>query len=599
MHWGSEHVDEDVKRVLLDSSWLDVDDQDRTDRLAHHLDHYPGDPADLVERVRHHEIFGLFTRTLVAMTTAGGHENVASRFQLAALQDEWAQNRKWLDLYYAELADILAASREVGIRPVVLKGAAWEIDFYQKTRTRSFGDLDLYVNTPEMESFGAVLRTLGYEQSIYDPGLGELVQVSPERNRAALESGRHATPFVKRAGFQNRHLIVEPHGPRNDENLHKIDSSVFFARSRELALDGLPGRQLSVVDSLIYASAHIRKNLYVYPPVGRVAFPQLRWYTDIRQMFLAFPDGETWRDLYAWAAELHRVDAVYQAVTYTDMLFPGVVPSELLVPPDRLSRPPVAVVDDVWRFRTGSSRFEQRLFEPHVDEARYLRLRDTGHAGKRLSIPRVDDHVDTGARPDDWPWGKADAELLSGVTTPDWQFFRTHVSYGAVPEDDAEFSASFQVLATEAALAFRVQVKDRQLFFGQNRGYYHGQDCVQLLFESPLGSRGISNVLLVPSAADLPGPAALFHYSGNDKADTEQVPDSQIEADISADGYTVTTVIPLSALRVSAGKPFGFDACVYESGRPGEERRSVLQWSGGRNNLRNPSFFATAEIASG
>ncbi|MGB3443588.1 MAG: nucleotidyltransferase family protein [Actinophytocola sp.] len=595
MRWGSERVDETIKRVLLDSSWVDPPDAVRGERLLGNIA-AAADGTDLVDRVREQGTMCLFGRTIAGLVADGHGEVLGERLPLDLVAEECARTASWIDLYYAELAAILNAAKSRGIRPVVLKGPAWQIEFYANTRTRPFKDLDLYVDTDEMAPFGEVLEELGYRQATYDAATRLLVPVAEERNRAALASGRHATPHLKESSVPGQLFRVEAHGPRNDHNFHRIDTSSFYANSRPLTIDGAEGRQLSVVDSLVYACAHIHKNLYVHTPVGQVAMPKLRWFCDVRQMFRVLPGTDVWRGLHDRAAGLGQADAVFQVLEYTERLFPGVVPATLRVPPAALSGTVADVVDDVWRYRAGSSSFEQRLFEPHLDETRYLRLRERGIVGGRVTVPGI------GARDEppalrDWPWETADVQRLSGLTAPDWQYFGTHVSVGVRPKSDEEFSASFALLRAGSVLGVRAEIRDERLWFGQRSGYYHAQDCVQLLFEVPPASRRVCNVLLVPKAADLDHPAALFHYSGSELAGTEPVPGTHVEAAVSGHGYVILAGIPLAALGITEDtNEIGFDFCAYESGEPGQERRIVLQWSGGRNNVRNPSYYGIATI---
>lgn len=600
MRWCSERIDDHVKRILLDSSWVEHDET-RMERLATHLALFDGDLGDLLDRVRSHATLCLFERSVQALRATGRHDKALARLPLDHLAAEAARVRGWIDRYYRELRKVQAAAAREGIQPVALKGAAWEVDVYHGTRTRSFSDLDLYVARDELDRFGKVLERFGYRQATFDPESKRLIDVSEERNRAALASGRHATPYIKYDPEHDRFLRVEPHGPVNDENFHKIDTSVFFEGVRALPLGGLHGRQLSVVDALVYACAHIRKNLYVHPPLGRIAMPRLRWYCDVRQMFLTHTDPRAWDGLYDRARELGRLGAVYQTLVYTERLFPDVVPEHLLSAPADLPGGPERAIDDVWWSRGGTSSFEQRLFEPHIDESRYLRLRREGVMGGRLRIPRVDRVPDLPAALTGPSWHGATVHSISGTgPAPRWQYFGTHVSFGRVPDSDADFSAAFAAVATSDELAIVVDVSDRRLCFHQKSGYYHAQDCVQLLFEVPYESRSLYNVLLVPRAADLDGPAAVFHHAGHHRAGTEAVPGARVEARIGRNGYTVLARLPLTVLGITPETTtFGFDICVYDSGDPGEERRTVLQWSGGRNALRNPSFFGTATLEGG
>ncbi|MFJ1750636.1 nucleotidyltransferase family protein [Streptomyces sp. NPDC088116] len=516
-----------------------------------------------------------------ALVLAVAHATREKRRTMAALRGEFEALMKGLNGH--------------GLEPLVLKGPAWATAYYPKPADRAFGDIDLLIAADQLDDYGNALLSLGYSQSTYDPSEGTLRPLPEGRITGAIATGRHAAPFLRVDGDCTTVFAVELHGPGFDPNFPHADNSCFLRRAAPWRLPSARARCLDPVDAAIYSAAHLWKDIYVASPEGKASSALLISFCDLRQMFLALPDPTVWRTLYERADALRAGDQVYFALVHLSRLYPEVVPEPLLEPPRFLSGSPEAVLDDVWEFLDGASTFRERLFDPQVDERRFKRMQRVEEAGGRIEIPRgggpavgASAGAETAAR----------IELSGASAAPAWQFFRTHVTYGVRPTSDEEFSAVLAFEHSETHLRVCASVKDLTQVFDKVNGFYFAQDSVQLLFEYPLGSGRIRSYFLVPKAADLPGPAVVRHYAGFDRAGTELVADSSATAEFSDAGYRVSARLPKSELfpGLGEGEWFGFDVVVYESGPPGQEKRSVLQWSGGRNAIRNPAYFGRARL---
>ncbi|MFI6505416.1 nucleotidyltransferase family protein [Nonomuraea typhae] len=506
--------------------------------------------------------------------------------RLSRVIDAARQKKESVRTLWGEFGNTIRGVNACGLSPVVLKGPAWASTYYPSPLDRSFGDIDLFVEPEHLDRYGDALRSLGYSQSTFDPKSGTITPLAPERIAGALATGRHAAPFIRFDEDSGSLFVVELHAPGFDENFHRVDTRCFLEDAVEWPVEEAQARRLSRVDDVVYCAAHLWKDLYVCSPQGAPAAALLHGFCDLRQMFLAASGDEHWRGLYDRAHHVRKCDPVFFAVTHLDRLYPGVVPRSLLDPPGQLTKDPETVIDDVWRFSVGSSTFRERLFDPHVDERRFTKLRDRGEAGGQLTIPH---HSQEAAR-----------VILSGtIDPPAWQFFRTHVTYGATPAGDREFSAEVRLSHSAEHLHVSVSVSDPVQVFDKRNGFYYAQDSVQILFECPLGSGRLDNIFLVPAAADLPEPAVVRHHAGLERAGTEPVPGASISAEFSPEGYRMHADLPKAEVipGLATGEWFGLDVVVYESGPAGEERRSVLQWSGGRNSIRNPAFYGRAELA--
>lgn len=583
--------------LLLDTSWLHPSPQRRT-IVRDALTGSPQLSEALVAAARHHKTPTLLARTL-GLIGEDPCLTLPEDSHLDEVQHQAIGAREAVLRRTAELESVVEAAYQLDVVPTVLKGAAWEIDLYESLGTRSSTDTDLLIRAYEFPVFDRVLRGLGYVQGQFNWATGAITLTPEERKRSALDSGRHAAPYIRFDPYHHQLFIIELHAPLHDENFHHIDTTPLLHDSVPLPIGSREARQLDPIGSLIYAAAHLNKNLYRYAPSGQPALAYLSWFVDIRQMFLTRPDRSVWTPLYDRAGDLGQTDQVYFAIRHTAELFPDVIPQAVIEPPGTLSKPPEKILDDLWTFSRGSSTFTDRLFCPYEDAKRYLALRAAGEAGGRLSIPRVPTAPPLDGTLDDPAWRALPSERISGAEpAPSWQYFRSHVSYGKIPSSEDAFSATFALCWSEASLYVAFAVCDDQLTFTQQTGFYQEQDCAQLLFEIPQDGGEFINLLLVPAAADLPGAAVVRHYAEPNRVGTVRVPGSVATARITESGYTLTASIPFEELGLAGtGEPFGFDVAVYDS--DGLQRRTVLQWSGGRNNLRNPAYFGLAQLTNG
>ncbi|MFJ5222893.1 nucleotidyltransferase family protein [Streptomyces sp. NPDC088400] len=586
-----------LPEFLLGASGAPVTERDeqRLARMVRRED-FDGDLA-AAEAVRHK--VPLLVETSLTGLRERGHE-VPEAFVLA-LARATREKRRTMAALWEECEALLKGLNGHGLEPLVLKGPAWATAYYPKPEDRGFGDIDLLIGADQLDDYGNALLSLGYSQSTYDPSEGTLRPLPEGRITGAIATGRHAAPFLRVDEESKTVFAVELHGPGFDPNFPHADNSCFLRRAGPWRLPSARARSLDPVDAAIYSAAHLWKDIYVASPEGKASSALLISFCDLRQMFLARPEATAWRTLYERADALRACDQVYFALVHLGRLYPEVVPESLLEPPRFLSRSPEAVLDDVWEFLDGASTFRERLFDPQVDERRFKRMQHAEEAGGRIEIPRgggTSAGAGTGTGIDMGTGTGARIELSGASAAPAWQFFRTHVTYGVRPTSDEEFSAVLAFEHSEEHVRVCASVKDLTQVFDKVNGFYFAQDSVQLLFEYPLGSGRIKSYFLVPKAADLPGPAVVRHYAGFDRAGTELVAGSSATAEFSDAGYRVSAQLPKSELfpGLERGEWFGFDVVVYESGPPGQEKRSVLQWSGGRNAIRHPAYFGRARL---
>jgi hypothetical protein len=114
-----------------------------------------------------------------------------------------------------ERDSIIGRLERVGIKPLLLKGAALRLTTYPDPAERSFSDLDLLVRDDEVDSATQALTAAGY-----DPG--------PESERALYRANHHHLVFNRPPGF-----VLELHWALDSEpSEFALDAEVFRTSAR-------------------------------------------------------------------------------------------------------------------------------------------------------------------------------------------------------------------------------------------------------------------------------------------------------------------------------------------------------------------------------
>ena len=146
--------------------------------------------------------------------------------------------------------DALTALKSAGIEVIVLKGWAYITTLYGGDASqRLCEDVDLLVRPRDVDAAEAVLRLLGCELHLvswpgydhrYHNGERFFFTKYPALKRDLFSVGLHWGLF---------------HTPAYDPG--QVDVNALFTRARPLDVAGVPGLELSIEDSVVYACAHL------------------------------------------------------------------------------------------------------------------------------------------------------------------------------------------------------------------------------------------------------------------------------------------------------------------------------------------------------
>jgi hypothetical protein len=155
---------------------------------------------------------------------------------LARLRDLYVHNELRNASAYAELARVLSAAREAGLEVIVLKGAFLAENVYEDPALRPMLDVDLMVQTAELDRLQSLVRSLGYSDS----------------EDVAPRTQHHLPPLVKPGA-----LPIEVHGTPVRLSSVSPDLGHLWDTARRAKVAGVPVLTLSPEHLLHHLCVHV------------------------------------------------------------------------------------------------------------------------------------------------------------------------------------------------------------------------------------------------------------------------------------------------------------------------------------------------------
>jgi hypothetical protein len=208
-------------------------------------------------------------------------------------------------------AEVVAAFREAGIQPIVLKGGALASTVYANPGLRPMGDLDLLVPAETMERAGAALSAIGYHLT---RGLSARMEAFQAHLGGGLEWMRD-----DRLGLSNIDLQHDLVGSDICRHAFPIEHEALWAAARPLDAGGVQALQLSAEDMLIHLCLH--------PPMHHGYAVPLRAYVDIDWLVASERSDQFWRRLIERARRFRTQIPVYWGLCCAQDLLGTLVPS--------------------------------------------------------------------------------------------------------------------------------------------------------------------------------------------------------------------------------------------------------------------------------
>lgn len=140
-----------------------------------------------------------------------------------------------------ELSEVHAALAEIGVDPLLLKGAALALTDYENVALRPMGDLDLLVREPELAAAAGVLEARGYLRK---------VEEAPELAHHLAFARPLAAGVVSSIELHRRPLATPPFD-------RALETDALMARADAVDVGGRSMRVPCRSDMLVHVAAHL------------------------------------------------------------------------------------------------------------------------------------------------------------------------------------------------------------------------------------------------------------------------------------------------------------------------------------------------------
>ncbi|WP_431936243.1 nucleotidyltransferase domain-containing protein [Micromonospora sp. RP3T] len=237
------------------------------------------------------------------------------------------------DTLLRELAVILRTFEREGISALVRKGAVVIEEAYGGDRRfRSMNDLDLMFEPEDVARAIAVLETLGYARGKATALRRTIAPLS--RSEAVYARLKVPTVTLLRPSTDRfvDYLVVDIClNQFLPDSGYDLPAGGFAHRARPISLCGEPALMFTAEEMVIDLAVHLFKEATTLRFIESGKDLCLSKFLDIAQFVKSSPEL-SWPTLYERCARYRIAEPVYFALHFTDLLYPGVIPAEVLVP---------------------------------------------------------------------------------------------------------------------------------------------------------------------------------------------------------------------------------------------------------------------------
>lgn len=318
--------------LLLSDPWLSPD---RADRLRERLSELR-DELDwgwIVDRAARHKVLAVVgynvDRYRLFKYPEEEFDIVPYRWVLTAAYEA---NRRRNAVLRDEFAVIAEAAESLGAPYAVRKGPLLSERLYPDPGLRRMRDIDLLMTRTDAAALGKELSRSGYTQgklSADGTGIEEFSRGtrrfwSMHVNNALPYMKLSADPFVESIDIDFCHDLIPSAGPGGEER-----TKAFLSRAVPVTVCGVTARALSPEDEIVDLCVHLHKEADARHYIALGSDLTLSKFIDVACAVSRSTPDQAPR-VAERVAELGCEESVFYALHYTEEIFPGTVPAELL-----------------------------------------------------------------------------------------------------------------------------------------------------------------------------------------------------------------------------------------------------------------------------
>jgi hypothetical protein len=298
----------------------------------------------------------------------------APRHVSTLLETYYLYNRERTWLYAQEIASITKKMAAHDLDVLVRKGGYLAYSIYPEAALREFNDLDLLIHESDRERASALLVEMGYAQGALTPD-ARTVKPLARRTEVFWRMNASSLPvFIRPATneYINHYRVDLRFGllePVTGKNLPMED---WFTGAQTVHAYGISSRVASREHFLIDVAVHLYREAIALTSIELGKDLRLMRFLDIAAIFVSKDSRPDVARLGSLVETYDLCREVYYALHFTDLLFPSIIPQELIT---RLRPADLNYLDQYGEIdhanATWPMDFVTRLFDP--ERSRFLK----------------------------------------------------------------------------------------------------------------------------------------------------------------------------------------------------------------------------------
>ncbi|OAB33772.1 nucleotidyltransferase family protein [Paenibacillus glacialis] len=212
----------------------------------------------------------------------------------------------------------------------LMKGSALAVGVYRNMGSRDFVDNDILVHPSEINKASRILKELGYIQGKVDVRTGGIIPAAREELLSWSMYSHEVHPFIKKVEHPFlRYHIVDMHYSVDLNTKNRTDNIVENLLKSSITFHEFPDVScLSKIDMLVFICNHFYKEATSFDEI--LNYRDLLLYKICDIAFSVYNNDFSWEELVSKAKENKCNEGVYYSLFYTNELYKGLIPEEVL-----------------------------------------------------------------------------------------------------------------------------------------------------------------------------------------------------------------------------------------------------------------------------
>ncbi|WP_198358168.1 nucleotidyltransferase family protein [Streptomyces fildesensis] len=256
----------------------------------------------------------------------------APRHVVTLLETYYLYNRERTWLYAQEIASITKTMAAHDLDVLVRKGGYLAYSIYPEAALREFNDLDLLIHESDRERASEILVEMGYAQGVLTTD-ARAVKPLARRTEVFWRLNASSLPvFIRPAAndYVNHYRVDLRFGLLEPVTGKSLPMEDWFTEAQTVHAYGISSRVASREHFLIDVAVHLYREAIALTSIEANKDLRLMRFLDMAAMFVSTDSRPDVARLGSLVETYDLCREVYYALHFTDLLFPSIIPQELI-----------------------------------------------------------------------------------------------------------------------------------------------------------------------------------------------------------------------------------------------------------------------------